>query len=133
MDLQPDNFNERTINTKRRNDFVTNSSSSSFLIDKRKLTRKQIEAIRKHSELGSKLKLKWAEDAWDIDETENFISGYTTLDNFWISDLFDIISVSAYVMWNTGIDVYDAEANIGSVQPDGCPAGWEELLDEIED
>lgn len=39
------------------NDFVTNSSSSSFIISKRYLDEDQIEAIREHYSLGKKMGL----------------------------------------------------------------------------
>jgi hypothetical protein len=79
---------------KYRLDFVTNSSSSSFLIAKKNLDEDQLEAIRNHSELGKKLNLQYAEEAWHIDENENYITGYTYMDNFYISELFDIIGVN---------------------------------------
>lgn len=42
---------------KVRQDFVTNSSSSSFIISKKCLDEDQVEAIRKHGLLGQKLHL----------------------------------------------------------------------------
>lgn len=80
---------------KIRHDFVTNSSSSSFIINKRNLTEKQISAIEDHKFLSAKLELPYCEcDDWTIDESENFISGYTYLDNFMFSDLFEAIGVN---------------------------------------
>lgn len=47
---------------KIRKDFVTNSSSSSFIISKKYLTEEQLEAIRNHSKIGERLGLKCAEE-----------------------------------------------------------------------
>ena len=78
---------------KIRTDFVTNSSSSSFTIRKNQLSEKQIKAIRDHSALGKKLGLEYSDEYWDISENEDFIIGETTMDNFDMSELLDIIGV----------------------------------------
>lgn len=83
---------------KIRTDFVTNSSSSSFIICKKYLTDEQIKAIENHSKLGQKLDLKWAEEAWNIEENDLFITGYTWMDNFDISELFKIIGINSKVI-----------------------------------
>lgn len=80
---------------KVRRDFVTNSSSSSFIISKRCLDNDQIEAIREHWELGKKIgmvDLKW-DSPWDIEENDEFITGYTFMDNFNMYDFFNKIDV----------------------------------------
>lgn len=115
--------------------FVTNSSSSSFLIYKGTISENQLEAIREHSKLGIKLGLPNAKDAWDITESENFISGDTLIDNFSIGELFEIIGVNNYVIWDSSLDAYDAEEkfvkNNHSAECFGPNESWEDILDEI--
>ena len=80
---------------KVRHDFVTNSSSSSFIISKKILTKKQIEAIRNHSELGEKLNIRYAKsDAWNIEENNEYITGYTWMDNFSMYDFLKAIDIN---------------------------------------
>lgn len=91
---------------KVRNDFVTNSSSSSFIISKRNLTEQQMLAIRYHSELGRALKLGCAECAWQIKENDFYIAGSTYLDNYCIEDLFEIIGIQDNIVeWGDDWDV----------------------------
>jgi len=75
---------------KIRNGFVSNSSSSSFVIFKDKLTEDQIDKIKRHSiiskdmcDKGTRLDYFYSyDDAWDITETTLTIEGYTHIDNF---------------------------------------------------
>lgn len=94
---------------KIRQDFVTNSSSSSFLISKSNLDDEQIYAIRNHSELGHRLNLECAEEAWQIEENDEYITGYTWMDNFDISKLFDIIGATSSIIklkkWRTNMKI----------------------------
>jgi hypothetical protein len=72
--------------------FVSNSSSSSFIINKQCLTRETILSIEKHIETAKKFcdemdisydKLDFYDgDAWTIVETETQIKGWTIMDNF---------------------------------------------------
>lgn len=87
---------------KVRNGFISNSSSSSFIIDKKHLSKGQIELIKMHVYVSTFL-IKESEeirrgpggltfinefgyymfhDRWDIQETEKSISGRTTMTNF---------------------------------------------------
>lgn len=73
-------------------DFVTNSSSSSFLVPKSALTNIQMMMIRDHIETATMLiqqnpaKYKFGyigtNDAWFIEESDHSMSGSTSMDNF---------------------------------------------------
>ena len=78
---------------KIRHDFVTNSSSSSFLIVKKYLDNDQIKAIRNHSELGEKLGIDYSEESWAIRESKGYIAGDTWLDNFDMEEFLEKIDV----------------------------------------
>jgi hypothetical protein len=80
---------------KIRTGFVSNSSSSSFVIDKKNLSTLQIEQIYNHIELGKRWGLEWADtsDAWHITETDETIAGSTMMTNFDIYELLNMIGV----------------------------------------
>lgn len=69
---------------KTRMGFVSNSSSSSFIIDKRHISVAQMKMIRNHIEIGDVLGIEYAEPGqeWDIHETESSITVSTGMDNF---------------------------------------------------
>lgn len=74
---------------KVRRDFVTNSSSSSFIVGKGALTDGQIAAIRNHKDLCT----DWLDFPWDIKENEDYITGYVDMDNFDMEDFLEKIGV----------------------------------------
>lgn len=97
---------------KIRMGFVTNSSSSSFIISKKRITKDQLEAIKIHENLAKALGM-WGEYAhpWEIEENKNFISGYTSMDNFSMYNFLEEIGIpQKYVKWSEyqfDIDDYD--------------------------
>lgn len=75
--------------------FVSNSSSSSFVLDKNKLTEYQINAIKNHATFWKKLPARWkaqawgdeespplGQDEWEVRETDEELHLGTTMDNF---------------------------------------------------
>lgn len=87
---------------KIRNNFVTNSSSSSFVISKDELTEYTIEVFKNPELVADQLMptcdctrdeyIAMAKD-WDIREENGKIYGYTTMDNFDYSQIFYICGV----------------------------------------
>lgn len=79
---------------KIRNGFVSNSSSSSFVILKNKLTETQIYQISNHIELAKQFFMDGCdEDAWDIEESDYAIKGYTNMNNFDMEEFLNKIGV----------------------------------------
>jgi len=70
---------------KKRNGFVSNSSSSSFIIKTSALTEEQFVEIISHS---AHKKYGKPEDSWNIyfSETEKYIIGETSMDNWKMDD-----------------------------------------------
>lgn len=119
----------KRIYMKIRTDFVTNSSSSSFLICKKSLSEDQIEAIRHHSELGKLLGMDYPECIWDIRENDMFIVGDTAMDNFCMFDFLEEIGVpDSEVSWSE----YSFELPTGEVMIDTTEnPEWKRLLEKI--
>ena len=111
---------------KVRSDFVTNSSSSSFVISKKHLDEDQILAINRHISLGKKLNM-WNCDsvyAWDISENDEYIGAYTDQDNFSMSSFLDNIGVySELIHW--GYSIWDDD-----IPKDNTGEHWRKLLHE---
>jgi hypothetical protein len=82
---------------KNRQGFVSNSSSSSFIIKKEALTGEQIDKIINHVEEAEKMIDMYcnADDAWSIESDEYIIKGSTWMDNFDMEEFLDRIGVSS--------------------------------------
>jgi len=84
---------------KIRNGFVSNSSSSSFVIKKDSITPFQIELIRNHMEIGKRFDIyqSWRSDdsfdEWAISEDDMEIRGSTIIDNFDMDAFLEKIGV----------------------------------------
>lgn len=78
---------------KIRRGFVSNSSSSSFILDKKQMTDNQMEMMRKYINPSS----EW----WDITEDENEFQGYTLMDNGDMRNYFKKINLlySAVILY----------------------------------
>jgi hypothetical protein len=89
---------------KIRNGFVSNSSSSSFVINKENLSPKQIKKIKCHEIDVTKESGKldsW--NKWEITEDKNTISGTTHMDNFDMEAFLERIGVNSEdIEWNHG-------------------------------
>jgi hypothetical protein len=91
---------------------VTNSSSSAFVIKKKRLTDRQIYMISDHAYFGSLFNGIYAKlvgsdqapfymDEWKIEEDETEIRGETSMDNFGMEEFFEHIGVDdKYVRWS---------------------------------
>lgn len=77
---------------KIRFDFVTNSSSSSFVIAKSAITDEQKEKIFNYQYYAPEIMAVF-EDCWQIDEDEYFIHGYTVMDNCEMQRFLELIGV----------------------------------------
>lgn len=116
---------------KIRLDFVTNSSSSSFIIAKKYLTENQILAIHKHILLGNKLGIRWSnpEEGWKIEENEDFISGSTYMDNFDMETFLNEIEISSkHINWSEWpFNLEEMEEETIETEDNN----WEKLLKEL--
>ena len=79
---------------KIRTDYVTNSSSSSFVISKAHLTPSQIEAIYDHIDFCT----GWLDFPWNIRENKDFITGYVDMDNFDMEEYLGSIGVPMQIV-----------------------------------
>jgi len=75
--------------------FVSNSSSSSFILQKKDLTEEQIEKIKNHIEEGKKMGMEYAEkrNEWTIKVHADIIKGSTSMDTFDMKEFLQRIGV----------------------------------------
>ena len=79
---------------KVRNCFVSNSSSSSFVIKKEALSLILIDAIINHAYWGERFGIPHSHsDQWSITETDDTIEGCTSLDNFDMETFLEKIGI----------------------------------------
>lgn len=88
---------------KIRHGFVSNSSSSSFVIKRDRLTALQRYAIIHHGQVGQEMGLLYADtDAWSITITPYEIRGWTSMTNFDMQEFFDRIEIPADIVdWDS--------------------------------
>jgi len=82
-----------------KNDFITNSSSSSFIIGLSDITAKQLKQIHNHAEKAE----CGIFDAWRITETGDYVEGRTDMDNFDMGEYLEDIGIptNAIKWWHS--------------------------------
>jgi hypothetical protein len=86
---------------KNRHGFVSNSSSSSFVIRKEDISEKQIRMISNHVEESEDMLDMYSDDGWGIEEDEFIIKGSTSMDNFDMSEFLNRIGVpNSVIKWD---------------------------------
>jgi hypothetical protein len=80
---------------KVRNGFVSNSSSSSFIISLGYITARQLTKIENHIEEGQRLEIDCADldNRWSISVGDRTVEGRTSMDNFSMRDFLRQIGV----------------------------------------
>jgi len=81
---------------KMKSDFITNSSSSSFVIRLDDITAAQLQQIYDHIE-----EVDGAFDAWFITHDKKVVTGTTDMDNFDMADYLDRIGIhDSRIKWS---------------------------------
>ncbi len=83
--------------------FVSNSSSSSFVINLKDITTEQRELIIEHAEYGEEYGMEYTDWYWDIETDKTSIKGRVSMDNFDMQEYLIKIGVSENVVtWGDG-------------------------------
>ncbi len=111
----------RGRNVKIRTGFVSNSSSSSFVVSLWKLTPEQVSKILDHQKWGKKLGMEYTEDAWSITLGKGLVRGETSMDNFDMAEFLRKIGVTTSSdQWSEWGDDYEHAACYDSGDCDVC-------------
>lgn len=87
--------------------FVSNSSSSSFVVRKDMITAKQRDQIFDHIKESKRLDFSFLDDPWSITENSKCIRGYTGMDNFDMHIFLEKIGVpEKAILWEDHDDWY---------------------------
>jgi len=98
---------------KIRNGFVSNSSSSSFMVSLRKLSIEQLCKILNHQVWGEKMGMEYAKsDAWNIEIRNGVLYGDTFMDNFDMGKFMDKLGVTG-IVWGQ----FDHGSEYNEVEP----------------
>ena len=105
---------------KYRMGFVSNSSSSSFIIEKSKLSQAQIKAIRNHIEHALENKLSVGtfgrNDGWHIVENAEVIGGHTIMANFQMDEFLERIGVDLNQVELEGQYVFEIYGRLAEIE-----------------
>ena len=95
---------------KIRNGFVSNSSSSSFVVSLRDLLPMQLCKILNHQVWGEKLGIKYARsDSWDITVEKGRVHGSTWMNNFDMEKFLKKIGVTDVIWGEKSGELQDNE------------------------
>ena len=88
---------------KIRMGFVSNSSSSSFLIQRKYISESQLEQIVNHDD-------EAGDDEWEITVTDTIVRGFTIMDNFDMAEFLEKIGVdSDHILWDDAADNFPGD------------------------
>ena len=95
---------------KIRNGFVSNSSSSSFIIAMNKISDRQLNAIHNHGKIRQDLPQELKDifdlefdDSWEISKKQEYLTGSTMMDNFNMAGFLKMIGIKDEdIIWDEG-------------------------------